>query len=386
MTVLYIVDPGIVGGATISFIELVSQMVQKGVKPIVCTSYRNKLNEQLESLGIQTFAIGHAQMLDPVSPYKWKRPIKYPVRWLEYRIKRSLALRKIEHFIDLNEIDLIHTNSARNDIGCFLNKKYGIPHIMHIREFADLDFRCIAYLRDYPHLYNKYVTKFIAISDAIKKHWIKKGLQENKFTTIYNGINYKDIVISNDEDKRNSCLKMVITGGICEAERQLVAVKAFQMLSSEIKDKLSLDIIGWYDPIYMKALQHFVSNNGLEDKIHFLGASKEVHRLLGMYQIGLMCSKAEGFGRVTAEYMHAKLGVIASNAGANPELIQNEKNGLLFDSGDPSSLADCITRFVNDRQFLITCSTNAKVFAEQKFTAEKNADTIMNLYQYIINA
>lgn len=385
MTVLYIVDPGIVGGATISFMEVIHQVTTNGIKSIVCTSEENELSRRLESVGIKTCILGHRQMLDPVSPHKWKRPIKYPIKWIEYRIKRYIALSKIESMVDFSEVDLIHTNSARVDLGCYLSRKYGIPHIMHFREFADLDFKCITYNSNYIDLYNQYVTKFVAISDAVKKHWVSKGLRLEKFTTIYNGISYEDIVKSNNEAKYAPSLKMVMTGGVCEAKGQYIAIKAFQMLPDEIKEKMSLDIIGWDDPEYLKLCKEFISKHDLTEKIHFLGASNKVHNILGMYQIGLMCSKAEGFGRVTAEYMHARLGVIASNSGANPELIADKENGLLFDSGNPASLAECIEKYFNNRELLVNCSICAEETATGKFTAEKNAKSIIDLYQTVSN-
>jgi glycosyltransferase involved in cell wall biosynthesis len=43
--------------------------------------------------------------------------------------------------------------------------------------------------------------------------------------------------------------------------------------------------------------------------------------------IGLMCSRDEAFGRVTIEFMLHKMPVIASNSGANPELVINRING-----------------------------------------------------------
>ena len=76
-------------------------------------------------------------------------------------------------------------------------------------------------------------------------------------------------------------------------------------------------------------MKKFAVRHGIAGQINFLGPRTDVHSMLGNYQIGLMCSKSEGFGLVTAEYMHAKLGVIASNTGASPELIDNEITGLV---------------------------------------------------------
>lgn len=380
MRVLYIGDPGTQGGAALAFIEVVSQMKKKGVGVIVCTSITNDFNTQLDKLGIENIAIGHESVLEPISPYKWKRPIKYPIRWLNYRIHLKQALNRIQNQVDLNRIDLIHTNSARNDVGCFLNKLYGIPHIMHIREFADADFNCISYRNNYIEEFNKYTTKFVAISNAVKAHWIKKGLQEENVIQIYDGVEYKSIKQSSTEDKQRTDLHMVMTSGICEPKGQHLVVEALHFLPLDIMQHVFVDFIGWDDPRYVERLKASIESYELGNNFKFRGAMHRATKVLGEYQVGLMCSLSEGFGRVTAEYMFAQLGVIASNSGANPELIENGVNGLLFESGNAKSLAGCIERFYKDRQLLVNCSVNAFLKAQNEYTEEINAQNIYKLY------
>jgi glycosyltransferase involved in cell wall biosynthesis len=103
------------------------------------------------------------------------------------------------------------------------------------------------------------------------------------------------------------------------------------------------------------------------------------------YQIGLMCSRSEGFGLVTAEYMHGQLGVIASDSGANPELINDGRTGLLFKSGDAHDLARCIEKFYSERQLLIQLSKNAREDARERFSSENNANKIFNIYKDILD-
>ena len=82
--------------------------------------------------------------------------------------------------------------------------------------------------------------------------------------------------------------------------------------------------------------------------------------------------------------MHGQLGVIASDSGANPELIEDGVTGLLFKSGDAKSLADCILRLYNDRELLIRLSHAAKEKARKEYTQQKNAESIYQVYQEIL--
>lgn len=382
MKVLYIIDNVTQGGATQSFLELVFAMKQIGVSPIVCTSKKDAVNLSLEKMGIDNFSIGHRNILFPVRRDKlWPlRIIKNAIMFYIMEIRAFYLLKKY----DLSSIDVIHTNSARNDIGCHISKKYGIPHIMHIREFADADFNCVSLYPGYIKRFNNYTNIFISISDAVKKHWINKGLNQEKILTIYNGVHHEDITISSDEDKKNRKLRLIFAGGVTPTKGQHIAIEAIEKLPMDIRANIELDIVGWYEDDYWLSLKHYVEDKCINNNVHFLGPDDHLHSNLGKYQVGLMCSKAEGFGRVTAEYMHAQLGVIASNSGANPELIQDGINGLLFQSGDSQSLAICITRLYNDRDFLVRLSKIAKLRASELYTQDKNAQSIYSIYKKII--
>lgn len=382
MRVLYIIDYKTVGGATHSFIEMVSQMKELGIEPVVCLGRNTDITIQLEQKGIAFFCAGHRTVLEPVSRRMLRRPLAYMGKALYYYFKEMVAKYKLSK-IDCNSFDIIHTNSARNDIGCYINKKYGLPHVMHIREFSDIDFDCVTFRPNYIRLFNKYTTRFISISNAVKQHWTNKGIQKDKISIIYNGIHFDNITISEDKDKLSS-FHMVIVGGVVPVKGQHIAVDAIGYLPESVRNNITLDVIGWFDKGYVDKMKDDANTRGYGERIHFWGALTDVHERLGNYQIGLMCSKAEGFGRVTAEYMHAQLGIIASDSGANSELIQNGVNGLLFKSGDAKSLADCILMLYNDRHLLIRLSHAAKDKARKVYTQKRNADEILRIYQELL--
>ena len=62
-----------------------------------------------------------------------------------------------------------------------------------------------------------------------------------------------------------------------------------------------------------------------------------------------MLSKNEAFGRVTVEYMLQNLAVIASDAGANSEIIENGVSGLLYRLGDVDDLARKMIMYLEDK-------------------------------------
>ena len=382
MKVVYIADVGIEGGATKSLVELVDTMKKEnGVEPIVLTSGYNRLNELLNADGIENHAVGHGAFLQGAPDAVWKKPIKWGLFAAYYYLHYHSSIRKALRLIDWKSVDLIHTNVARDDLGMEISRKTGVPNLCHIREFAELDFNCWSYR---PH-YVKYLAQntdgFIAISEAVKRYWIAKGIPENKIEVIYNGVDCQKIKPADHRKwAEDPTVKMVIVGGVIPNKGQYQAIEALCMLPERIRPYFRLDVIGGITETYKLKLSEPLKKCGIENQVRFLGACNDVYDRLKDYHIGLMCSKAEGFGRVTVEYMHAGLVVIASDTGANLELIQDQTTGLIYHRDDVKTLTQKLVYVWEHKDKIAEIADRGKKEAE-KYTKEKNAREIFAQYR-----
>lgn len=388
MNVLFITDPNIIGGATKSLVELVHTLTEEyNVNIVVCTSKKSELNKKLDVLRIKNIVDGHIAVMEvpPNNKSIIRHYCRHVAKFFYFKIKTYLAYKSIISQININDIDIIHTNSARNDIGCLLSKKHRIPHIMHIREFGEEDFGCW-YLRiNYFKYINKYVDRFIAISNAVKDSWTKKGIDKEKITVIYNGVDAKKIKESSSQEKTvTDILQLVMTGGICHPKGQYQVIEAIALLPERIRKKVYFDMFGWADDNYIDNLLTRAKDLEINTQIRWLGTIDDVGSVLANYDVGLTCSKAEGFGRITAEYMHAGLGIIVSNTGANSELIEDHVNGLIYQYNNVKDLSLKIEEYYNDRQLLASCGKKAKEIAAKKYTREENAKNVKKVYDTLI--
>lgn len=386
MKVLYISDPVLVGGATKSLKELTTYLATYyNLDITICFSEENEIASELELYGIKCIYDNHmaAMEVEPNLPNLYRFYRRLIKRKLVFAINTRKSIKKIESQIDVSEYDLIHTNSARNIIGCILAKKYHIPHIMHIREFGKEDFNCWYLKSNYFSYLNNGVTRFIAISNAVKNSWGEKGILDNKISVVYNGIAFNDdrkITLSLTEES----LKMVILGGICEAKGQWQIIEAMGLLEAGIRDNIFLDMYGWADKEYLDEIKARCVELGISNQVNYCGVINSAFDVLHNYHVGLMCSKSEGFGRVTAEYMLAGLGIIATNAGANSELIESSVTGLMYPLNDIRTLSDRITEFYYNRDVLRECGNNAKKKALESYVINIMAKQIFDIYHTVI--
>ena len=82
--------------------------------------------------------------------------------------------------------------------------------------------------------------------------------------------------------------------------------------------------------------------------------------------------------------MYTGLAVIASDSGANPEIITDGRDGFLYRSEDEASLRDCIVRVFESRDKLPEITARARKRVKENFTKEINAANIYGVYEEVI--
>ena len=123
----------------------------------------------------------------------------------------------------------------------------------------------------------------------------------------------------------------------------------------------------------------------LSENVHLYDYDSKIYSKLGNYNIGINCSKAEGFGRITVEYMLAGLCPIVSNTGANVELVKNQQNGTLYDYNDKKDLLNKIIYIYNNRNIISNMQKKARESAIEKFSIVQHAKRIVELYKNVLS-
>ena len=92
----------------------------------------------------------------------------------------------------------------------------------------------------------------------------------------------------------------------------------------------------------------------------------------------------EGFPNTLAEAFACGLPVIASKLGSMAEIVEDGVTGLHFEPGNPVDFADKIKWLIEHPDKCRQMGKNARQVYLEKYTAEKNYETLMNIYQKAI--
>ena len=128
-----------------------------------------------------------------------------------------------------------------------------------------------------------------------------------------------------------------------------------------------------------------VADLGLIKNVEFLGwlSDKELQSIAAESCFGIFPSRIESFGLSVVEAMAAGLPVIAARGGAVAENIEEDLTGRLVPVNDPDALTEAILSLLEDKQSAENRAKAAKTAVREKFSWEKTADRMFELYQSI---
>src|SRR5665213_130709 len=102
------------------------------------------------------------------------------------------------------------------------------------------------------------------------------------------------------------------------------------------------------------------------------------NELLPLADLMVMPSEMESFGLAALEAMACGVPSIATRVGGVPELIEDGRNGLLFDVGDVDSMAKAAISLLSDDSRLTLMAQAARQTAQDRFCASR----IIPLYEH----
>lgn len=373
-------------GANKSLLEVIINMKTKyGIKPIVITPGIGEFSKKLDGLNIENYSFKYYQWMNNKENNKTKSLIKL----LRYKLYNRIATIKISNLLKNKDIDLIHTNSTVIDIGANISKKIKVKHIWHLREFGEEDYNLIPYKK-----FNKACTfieensdKIICISAILRDKYKKQINNKNKWKLIYNGIRVEDYFNDILNKEYNKDFVILFTGFITKSKNQMELLKAVEIVINKKNRKdIRLYYLGDGDQDYINEMKQFCDENKLDNNVFFEGRVENIKEYIKKSHIGVICSKKEAFGRVTVEYMMGGLAVIASNTGANPEIINNNIDGVIYEFGNYEDLSCKIEELYINRSKLKSLSLNGQKKAIDKFTSDINCKNIYEIYKQVMKS
>lgn len=155
-----------------------------------------------------------------------------------------------------------------------------------------------------------------------------------------------------------------------------ILIQAFEtVLTSQPKARLL--IVG--DGQYRKMLEDYTEREGLKQQVVFTGNLDNPFVTLSVCDIYCHISLNEAFGITLLEAMSAGKPVVASNSGGIPEIITNNKNGILVES-NPEAVARAILSLMKQPKVMKRMASAAQRTAKDKFAWSNVTTEYLRVY------
>lgn len=350
-----IADAGFSGGP-MQMLHLLENLDQKNFELIVIAP-EGYISEKLKSNGIKYINFDYKKQ-------------KFLTNRVTKLIKQELKNRAILH---------CHGVQAGH-FGKKANKKLKLPLVYTEHNWTKdyklpQQWRAPMQLRMMKNL-SKYTTFTVCVSHAVQEFLVKKKIvtYENS-GVIYNGVDFKKM------KKRNE-MKPIVIGTIASLHKRKGLVYLFEAMAKikkQGKYKMIAKIAGaGPEEVFLK--QHSV-DLGINFDIQWLGVREDLTDFWSNINIYVQPSLDESFGMAVAEAMGYEIPVIATTAGALPEIVQDA--GLLVEPANSEQLVKAIENVINNKTIRQENIKKAYSIAVHNYAIKHMVGEYADLYNHI---
>ncbi len=276
-------------------------------------------------------------------------------------------------FFNKSKMDYVYTNTLTTFFGLFLSRELKVKHILHIREVIGEQFD---FTLDFgtEKTYNKLKkgTSLFICNSEYTKNYYSKYFSINSLKVIPNPIKIDEFTFEKRAKREKT--KLICLGRYYEDKNQMELLKAVKLLNERGLNNFKLDLFG--DGILENTYLQFVKTNNLEDLISINGYTADICSLLTKYDIAIVPSRFEAFGRVTIEYILSGLAVIGNDSGNTKYLINHQESGLIYKYGDEMDLSEKIELLLDNVDLRDNLAKNAKIQTGNTFSVENSSEEL----------
>lgn len=357
--------PPEIGGMEKHVYEVSKRLVKNGfdIEVITCNTERAATFEHID--GFVVYRLPSWNMLGGRYPVPRFSLTTIRILWRVFRRNYDCILTHTRFYLT-SLLGLIFAKLKRIPL---VHVEHGPGHISDLNIVVELINK--VYDHSLGSLVVKNASKRVAVSSKVSEFLEHLGAKDA--VTIPNGVDLNKFV--KKKTKRPAELGNVttitFTGRLVYLKGVQDLIKAFLEVKKRIGNTKLL-IVG--DGPYRPELEALAGRK--RPDIIFLGdkTEEELINILNITDIFVLPSWGESFGISMVEAGVMGIPILASDGGANKEIIRNLETGLLFSAGDVETLKEGLCRLIVDKELREQLGERAKEDFRAKFDWDKVAE------------
>lgn len=337
--------PG-VGGAETYMFSLINEFLKNENKILFATN-NSQFSEMVSVLPVVNYRI--PVLLDVIGNI---RGLIKAIFYLPYAVIFYIGLLHIYKKQNVNVI--LMSGFSEKMLVSFLSLFFHIPVVWIEYGRLKLIFKRNFYLPKLLYICLQSIPKTI----IVPTHFMSSALQndakisDTHITVIPCGIDIKGWSAKKIHVNRPEWKNKIIIGNVSRLMRekgQDILIKSIPYVLKKHKNIMCVIIGEGYDEEYLKRLvqslklTQYVEVNGYIDDLKSYYSAMDLFVFPTRWEL-------EGFGIVMLEAMIMKVPIIATKFGPVPEIIDNNRTGILVPAGDEKKLAEAIIELIENQQ------------------------------------
>jgi glycosyltransferase involved in cell wall biosynthesis len=365
--VLHLVNRFWIGGAERQFVERL-RMHPEGFRAVVgCLELSGPMLDQVRGLGYE--------------------PHVFPLAGSMMKPNTAFQIARMAALIRKMGIRIVHgTDFNTNLLGLAAGRLAGAKVIVSRVDLGHLREGFGKWHRKAEKLNARLADLVVANADAVKECCVdQEGCKPDNVVVVRNGLDLqrydalmKEPLQAPQPPVSEGELLVAVIGNLWPVKGHRTLVEAVNL----VRDRLprARFVCAGEGP-ERSFLEARIAQLGLGDRIVLLGHRLDVPALLARVQAGCLCSSSEGLSNALMEAMAARLPLIATRVGGNPELVRDGDNGFLVPSGDARALADKLVALLADPKRAEAMGRRGRARVEAELTLERMASGHGALYR-----
>jgi len=306
-----------------------------------------------------------------------------PVHSVAPWCRRIAAALQIHRLAGSGRVDLVHANEPHALTSAWLARVHrSVPLIAARRIALPLSSSSFSLAR------YRAASRIVAVSRFVEKSVIQSGLPPDSCVVIYDGVEIPEQPAPHDRAKARGqfgiSAEAFCVGNVAAfvpEKGHVLLLRAFAKLRGQFPGCVLL-LSG--DGAERENVRELAKQLQLLDAVKFSGPATEIGTVLAAMDVFAFPSHEEPLGSALLAAMGRGLPVVAIARGGIPEVVENEKNGLLASCLDPDEFSAALTRLLANPDRARRFGERARETIEERFSNSDMVDATLRLYEQSI--
>jgi glycosyltransferase involved in cell wall biosynthesis len=361
--VLHLVNRFWIGGAERQFVERLRRH-PAGFRAVVgCLEASGPMLEQVRALGYE--------------------PHVFPLNGSMMRPNTAVQIARMAALIGKEGIQIVHgTDFNTNLLGLAAARLGGAKAVASRVDLGHLRSGFGRWHREAEKLNARFADLVVANADAVRQVCIRdEGCKPENVMVVRNGIDlqrFDEAAAQGLQEPLPEGALVAVIGNLWPVKGHRTLVEAVAQLPADLR-RFRFACAG--EGPERDYLLNRIRELGLQESVVLIGHRLDVPAILVRAQAACLCSSAEGLSNALMEAMAARLPVVATRVGGNPELVRDGENGYLVPYGDAAALAARLTALLRAPEQARAMGQRGRKRVEAELSMERMADGHGALYR-----